>query len=210
MPVQVWDYREHVQNLVAVPEIRARFAQVKPGPPSQYHSHDLGGEIFLVLDGEITFDVDGETVTCTPGQAIYVPQHVKHRVYTQGDRVATYYLSVTPHVEPTHTHLDEQGQVSPPRYGGWRGAGDPGPRSTKSTEELADAVAAEAAELARRATETADRVRREAAALKSAAGDGEAAKRAADAIWAATYPTLSQVRALEATWNQLAPRTQPR
>ncbi len=134
MAIQVWDFREHIQNLVATPEIRARFAQVRPGPLTQYHSHDLGGEIFLVLDGEVTFDVEGEVVTCQPGQLIYVPPHLKHRVCTPGERPATYYLSVTPHVEPTHTNYDADLQRRPPRYGGWRGSGDPSPRSTQSTE----------------------------------------------------------------------------
>src|SRR5262245_49235819 len=114
MPIQVWDYRTHIQNLVATPEIRARFAQIEPGPLPPYHSHDLGGEIFLGLDGEITFDVDGEIVVGTPGQAIYLLPRIKHRVYTRGPGPARYYLSVTPHVEPTHTHHDADLQRKPP------------------------------------------------------------------------------------------------
>ncbi len=209
MTIQVWDYREHVQNLVATPEIRARFAQVQPGPAPQYHSHDLGGEIFLVLDGEITCDVAGEVVTCGPGQAIYVPPHVDHRVSAAGDRTATYYQSVTPHVEPTHTTYDDQMRRRPPRYGGWRGAGDPTTPSSATTAELADAVVDDAAALARLAEQLAEAFQEHAAALKAAAaaGDQVAAKRAADVMWHAAYPALWQVRTLEEKWNELAGRT---
>lgn len=211
MSIQVWDYREHIQNLVATPEIRARFNRINPNSPPQYHSHDLGGEIFLVLDGEVTFDVEGEIVVCRAGQAIYVRPHLKHRVYNQGDRPATYYLSVTPHVEPTHTQYDDQMQRRPPRYGVWRGAGDPSPRSTSSNDELADALVAEAEELARLAEQAAAALRRKAGALKAAgrASDAAAAKEAVDGMWEAAYPMLRQVRAFEATWNQLAPRVMP-
>ena len=211
MSIPVWDYREHIQNLVATPEIRARFAQAHPGPIPQYHSHDLGGEIFLVLDGEVTFDVEGEVVVCRPGQAIYVPPHVKHRVYTQDDRPATYYLSVTPHVEPTHTQYDERLQRRPPRYGIWRAAGDPSPRSPQSTEELADAAVSAAETLARLAEQTAAALRQQVEALKAAsrAGNADVAKQAVDTMWEAAYPTLRQVRVFEGIWNQLAPRVTP-
>ena len=209
MPIQVWDYRKDVQNLVASPEIRARFNRIDPNDPPQFHSHDLGGEIFLVLDGEITFDVEGEVVTCQPGQAIYVPPHLKHRVYNQGDRPASYYLSVTPHVEPTHTHYDEKLERKAPSYGGWRGAGNPAPEDPRSTAELATALADEAENLARQATSTAHSLRQQAEVLKAASASSDSArlKQAADAVWEAAYPTLRQVRQLERTWNELAPRT---
>jgi quercetin dioxygenase-like cupin family protein len=211
MAIQVWDCRDDIRNLVATPEIRARFNRIAPASPPQFHSHDLGGEIFLVLDGEVTFDVEGQVVTCRPGQAIFVPPHLKHRVYNAGDRPATYYLSVTPHVDPTHTNYDAALQRLPPRYGGWRGAGDPSPRSDAPTTDLADATVAEAEALARAAAETAAALARQAAQLKAAAASGDRAglKQAMDAMWEAAYPTLRQVRQFEGTWNQLAPRAMP-
>jgi quercetin dioxygenase-like cupin family protein len=210
MPVQVWDYREDVRNLVATPEIRARFARVSPGDrQGQYHSHDLGGEIFLVMDGEVTFDVEGEgELTCRPGQAIYVEPHVRHRVYTTDDRPAICYLSVTPHVEPTTIHYDQSDVRQPSRFGGWRSAGNPNTPAPESTAALVAEVAARAEELARLARESADEIARQTVALRQAdaAGDPAARKRAADAIWEAAYPTLRQVRAFEGAWNELAPR----
>lgn len=211
MPVTVWDFRKDIQNLVATPEIRARFNELKPGAPPRYHSHDLGGEIFLVLDGEVTFDVDGEVIACTAGQAIFVPPHVKHRLYNRGTGPARYYLSVTPHVEPTHTHYGPNLERLPPSYGGWRAAGNPGAPSSGSIPEAADRLVEEAERLARAARETADALRASAESLKRAERDGRGDERktASDAMWSAAYPTLRQVREFERIWNDLAPRTMP-
>lgn len=211
MSVQVWDFRAHIQNLVATPEIRARFNEIKPGTPPRYHSHDLGGEVFLVLDGEVTFDVEGEIIVCRAGQAIFVPPRVKHRVYNAGSGPARYYLSVTPHVEPTHTNYDENLQQLAPSYGGWRAAGNPNPPLDVSFEALADALVEDAEGLAAAANQTAATLRREVETLKFAARSGDRArlKAAADALWSASYPTLRQTRTFERTWNELAPRAMP-
>jgi len=50
MPIRVYDYQHDITNLEVHPEIRARFLRMEPGPAGGLHSHDLGGEIFLVLD----------------------------------------------------------------------------------------------------------------------------------------------------------------
>jgi hypothetical protein len=164
-----------------------------------------------VLDGRRTFDVGGEIVVGTPGQAIYLLPRIKHRVYTRGPGPARYYLSVTPHVEPTHTHYDADLQRKPPSYGGWRAAGDPSPRSTQATAELADTVAAEAERLAELAQKMATALRRDSEQLRAAslAGGDAAAKPSVDAMWEAAYPALRQVRTFELAWNQLAPRVMP-
>lgn len=123
MTIRVYDYRTDLANLVVHPEIRGRFRRVEPGPAPRMHSHDIAGEIFLVLTGRCEFLVEDERVTCGPGQLIYVEPRVKHALHAVGDEPCAIYLSVTPHVEPTHTLYDEDGQRLPPRYGTWRGAG---------------------------------------------------------------------------------------
>jgi hypothetical protein len=120
-------------------------------------------------------------------------------------------LSVTPHVEPTHTHYDERYQQVPPRYGGWRGQEHGDPRPDASTDALADEVL----EAARRLRELADRnvqaVERQARDLKTtlAAGEDQAGKATIDAMWAELRDTLQHVRELERRWSALAPRSMP-
>ncbi len=67
MPIRVYDYQHDITNLAVHPEIRARFPRMERGPPGGLHSHDLGGEIFLVLEGHCEFLVEDERVTRAPG-----------------------------------------------------------------------------------------------------------------------------------------------
>ena len=41
---------------------------MEPGQSAQRHSHDLGHEIFLILEGRVEFEIDGETEELGPGQ----------------------------------------------------------------------------------------------------------------------------------------------
>ncbi len=68
MPTRVYDYRRDAANVVVFPEIQARFSRMAPGPAGALHSHDIAGEIFLVLDGrcEFVFENPAENVTCEP------------------------------------------------------------------------------------------------------------------------------------------------
>src|SRR5215831_12550463 len=136
MVIRVYDYRSNLSNLVVQPQIRSRFRVVELGPVPQVHSHDLGGETFVVIQGQIEFTVGGESVVAQQGQAIYVPPRTTHAVRAIGDQPGVMYLSVSPHVEPTHTFYDSDGQVLPPRYGVWREAGGGEPPSGTPRAEL--------------------------------------------------------------------------
>ncbi len=61
MPLEVWDAQRDVKNLFITPEIRARIMRFDPHQVSAGHTHDLGHEMFLVLDGQAEFTINGET-----------------------------------------------------------------------------------------------------------------------------------------------------
>lgn len=224
MTINVYDYRRDIANVIVQPEIRARFLRMEPGgrDPGRVHSHDLGGEIFLVLEGQCEFIVENERVTCGPGQLIYVEPHLKHTLRAVGDAPCTVYLSVTPHVEPTHTQYSEALERQAPRYGTWRGQthGDPYPGAT--TAELARRYAAEARRLSNLARVHADAMEGHAETLSrtdGASGTGRAvgsgaeqsggAKQVMDDAWQSLRDVLWQVRQAELSWNALAPRGTP-
>jgi hypothetical protein len=105
------------------------------------------------------------------------------------------YLSVSPHVEPTHTFYDADGQRLPPRYGTWRAAGGGAPRAESSATLLDEyRTAAEA---------LSDLARTHADNLSRASASGEL-KSTIDGLWETLRPVLQQVEAVERAWNDLA------
>jgi mannose-6-phosphate isomerase-like protein (cupin superfamily) len=194
MPIHVYDYRADLSNLVVQPQIRSRFRRVELGPVPEVHSHDLGGETFLVMDGQIEFTVDGESVVCTAGQAIFVPPRTTHAVRALGERPAIMYLSVSPHVEPTHTFYDSQGQPLPPRYGVWRAAGGSVPSTADSSAARLQSYCRAAEDLAELARANAERVSRCTTVDKATV----------DSLWDALRPLLQHVESVERSWNELA------
>jgi mannose-6-phosphate isomerase-like protein (cupin superfamily) len=45
-------------------------------PPRHIHTRE--DEVFLVLDGEVSFDIDGRRLVAGPGTAVYMPRGVPH------------------------------------------------------------------------------------------------------------------------------------
>ncbi len=61
MSFKICDYKTDIRNVLVTPQIRSRFLQMQPGQVAQPHSHDLGHEVFLVLEGRCDFEIDGES-----------------------------------------------------------------------------------------------------------------------------------------------------
>ncbi len=211
MSIRVYDYRTDIANIIVHPEIRGRFMRMEPAPAGHMHSHDLGGEIFLVLEGQCEFLVEDERVTCGPGQLIYVEPLLKHTLHAVGEVPCVVYLSVTPHVEPTHTQYDESYRELPPRYGTWRGTDHGDPHPTVTTAQLGQRYAEASrrlAELARTNVECVER-HREAFEAAHTLGRLPALKEDVDALWRSLRDVHRQLSALEHEWNALAPRAMP-
>jgi len=201
MGFEVFDFRKDIRNVVIEPEIRARFMRLEPGEVAQAHTHDLGQEVFLVLQGQAEFEIEGHKEILGPGQMCFAAVDESHICSCVGDEPMIMYLSVTPHLEPTHTFWDEDGNKLPPRYGLMRDR-DPSPGSP---EEKADANTAAAEAFGRSAAENATAHVAGAALVKQAlaSGDRAAAKAALDEMWTALYATFGHLRELELAWNEL-------
>ncbi|MDQ6670547.1 MAG: cupin domain-containing protein [Chloroflexota bacterium] len=202
MPIPVYDYRADLTNLVVQPEIRSRFRRVELGPVPEVHSHDLGGETFVVMEGQIEFTVADEHVVCQQGQAIFVPPRTTHAVRAVGEQTGVIYLSVSPHVEPTHTFYGPQGQRLPPRYGVWRAAGGGDPETPATSATLLEGYREAAHRLAVLAQASLDRVN----AADGKLGTGVPLKPTVDELWDGLRPLLEQVEVVERAWNALAQR----
>jgi quercetin dioxygenase-like cupin family protein len=209
MPIEVFDYRKDIRNLWITPQIRSRFMRLEPGVTSYGHTHDLGHEIFLILQGQAEFTIEGETAILGPGQVCFARAHEWHEVRALGDEPMIMYLSVTPHIEPTHTPWQGHEHKLPYEYG----------NSTRLEREAAGIPPAPAEEITNRflaATRTLADVTRENVAAQEATtaqlvaaeaqGDATAAKAAVDALWSHLYAMYQRLDALEEVWNELAPR----
>ncbi len=205
MSFQVHDYRTDVCNMLVTPWIRSRFLRMEPGESAALHSHDLGHEIFLVLAGRAEFTIDGGVREVDPGQLCVAMADEIHSVRAVGDEPMTMYLSVTPHIQPTHTGRTADGERMPTRFSPSRSY-DVEPDDTAPMAEIVNAcleaaqtLAREAATLARVQEETADRLR---------GHRREDAVEAREAVWEALYRVFRQAYELADGWNALADRVE--
>ena len=215
MTFPVYDYTTDIRNILVTPHIRARFMRMEVGELSggrqagRGHSHDLGHEVFLVLQGQAEFEIDGERRVVGPGQACIALVDQTHTVRNVGDEPVIMYLSVTPHIQPTHTGWTDAGDKEPPRFNPGRTYDVPPDRNTPD-EALLDAHlgAFEALAGTVKAARGVQRAQGEAYRRALADGDREAAHQARDAMWEALYPMFSQVYELAGAWNALTYRSE--
>ena len=209
MALEVFDARTDVRNLFITPEIRSRIMRFEPGEVSHGHTHDLGHEMFVVLAGRAEFTIAGESAVVGPGQICVARAGEWHEIRTLADAPMTLYLSVTPHIEPTHTQWDREGGTRLPyRYGGStraeRLAGGAPPESADTLLQrhlAASAALAEAALANASAQQSAgDRLRR---ALDT--GDAERARSQIDAMGGAFRELYATLQQSQYAWNALAP-----
>ncbi|MDQ6908335.1 MAG: cupin domain-containing protein [Chloroflexota bacterium] len=209
MPLEVFDYRTDLRNIFIAPEMRARIIRREPGTAGGGHTHDLGHEIFLVLEGQGEFTIAGESAILGPGQMCIARADEWHAIRVVGDTPLTYYLSVTPHLEPTHTQWDHEGGTKLPYQYGGSTREERRARTTppEAPEALLARHLAAAHALAEAAVANAAAQEAAGAELRNAlsVNDKAAAKEAIDAMWRSIYTTYKQLQEMETAWNELAP-----
>jgi quercetin dioxygenase-like cupin family protein len=208
MPFEVYDFRTDIRNILVTPQIRSRFLRMEVGQVNASHTHDLGHEIFLILQGLAEFEIEGHKETLSPGQMCIALTDEAHIVRNVGDEPVIMYLSVTPHIQPTHTFWNDDGTKKPPRFTANAAYDLPTDRTTP-TETLAETHLQAAETLAATTAATVQAQRAQMALFKQALADqdDEAALAARDAMWQALSPMFQQVYDLADAWNALTART---
>ncbi|NKB66367.1 MAG: cupin domain-containing protein [Candidatus Latescibacteria bacterium] len=204
MALKIYDFRrdQDVVNMLVTPHIRSRFLRMEPGQVANRHSHDLGHEIFLILQGRCHFEISGETAVLEPGQLCVARVDEPHQVRVVGDEPMIMYLSVTPHIQPTHTGLDGDGQRLPIRFA---------PSTSYDVEANGDTSMADLldqfAQQSRQAAAALEASAEQAQALRSQLeAGGEAGQQARVAVWEQFYQAWTKAYAAADSWNSLAPR----
>ena len=207
MGFPVYDYRTDIRNVFVAPQIRSRFARYEPGTHTSPHTHDLGYEVFLVLEGRAVFEIAGDSEELGPGQMCVVLPDQAHTIRVVGKEPMIMYLSVTPHIQPTHTMWSEDGQRLPHRFAP-SNSYDTGTDAATSFAKVADrllhttqAVAEAARDAVSAEVEMTDIMKRAVAS-----GDHDAASQAKSATWDTLFPLYQLVAELASVWNDLAER----
>ena len=60
-------------------------ATLPPATATQRHYHRLSEEFYFILEGQATMEIDGETRTVGPGDAILIPPGAWHQITTTPD-----------------------------------------------------------------------------------------------------------------------------
>lgn len=201
--MQVYDYRTDNRNVLITPEIRARLYHMKPGQVDGRHSHDLGVEVFLILEGKAEFTIQGHTEVLGPGQMCIAMADEVHQVRNLlPDQPTVMYLSVTPHILPTHTGRTESDDRLPHRFQSHEPAMD----EERSVVTSLDAHLQRTADLAE-AARSFEQVHTQMVAQWHRAleeGDAQAATAARNAMSGAVEEMHKRLYAASETWNALA------
>jgi len=211
MAFAVYDYRTVNKNVLVTPEIRARLYHMQPGQVDGRHSHDLGHEVFLILEGKAEFNIDGHVEVLGPGQMCVALADEIHQVRNLlPDAPTIMYLSVTPHIQPTHTGRTEDDQRQPPFFRPNAGYDDPDPG--RPLDAILDDQLQALRSLAQEAENALQLQSDQAMRWRQAAAGGkrDAAAAARTEMSAAIYRLHKALSAVSKTWNELAPRGEDR
>lgn len=208
MSFEVYDYRTTNRNVLITPEIRARLYHMKPGQVDGRHSHDLGHEVFLILEGQAEFNINGVKKVLGPGEMCVALADEIHQVRNLlPDQPTIMYLSVTPHIHPTHTGRNDDDSRKPPNFppnSNYHAAQDMSIPVSTLLDHYADQVETLLSTVEASAATKLAMVKELRQAW--ADGNGENVAAARNTMWEALYSIHKELSALDAVWNELAPR----
>ncbi len=72
-------------HLVKRPELSVIHERMPPGTAETRHYHERARQLFFVLSGTATLEVDGVRETLSPQQALEVPPGVPHQIFNESD-----------------------------------------------------------------------------------------------------------------------------
>jgi len=59
--------------------------RMPPATSEQLHYHERAQQVFYILSGTATFEVEGQAQTVLTGQSIHITANTKHRIFNNGE-----------------------------------------------------------------------------------------------------------------------------
>lgn len=78
-----------------------------PGTAEQLHYHTTSQQLFYVLSGTATFDIDGETVVVGANESLHIQNGIRHRIRNESNGELRFLVISQP---PSH---DDRVNLSP-------------------------------------------------------------------------------------------------
>lgn len=203
MPIDVFDFRTDTRNVFISPKLRGRFLRHEPGESGPFHSHDLGDELFLMLQGQCEFAIDDDRAVLGPGQLCVARAGQKHEIQVIGEEPMIMFLVVAPHIEPTHTFWDDAGARLPNQYNLTTAAEYD---ETDHSEPVLDLAQAVSTALSQLASDTALAAKQFANRVDALGAGSMIAKSALDESWPTLRTMHEQLFIMQEAWNALAQR----
>ncbi len=106
--LNIYSYRNpHARNVQLVrlfegEELHAYLLVVPPGAEISRHTHENKHEIFDVLEGDGTLEVDGRRIDGTPGRCVFVPAGMAHSLQNMSDAPWTLRITCQERIYPRH------------------------------------------------------------------------------------------------------------
>lgn len=102
---KAWGREDWVHNS---PMYCGKLLVIQPGGFSSYHYHELKHETWLVLEGQVTIQLDGATHLMDAGSTLELPPYTRHQFASHGG--ATIMEVSTQHVETDSVRLSSSGR----------------------------------------------------------------------------------------------------
>ena len=130
-----------------------------------------------------------------------------HKIRVIGDEPMIMYLSVTPHIQPTHTSRNDDGSRHPLNFSP-NGSYEVETDTATPAEELVDRFVAASENYAQTLRDAADNQQKVAVKLKEALKSGDFAQMEEyrNQLWQGVYQGYKQMYSLGDLWNTVAPR----
>jgi quercetin dioxygenase-like cupin family protein len=60
--------------------------KMPPGTSEQLHFHQFAQQLFYILSGVATFEIDGKTTVVNAGESIHIPKRIIHCIANRSDK----------------------------------------------------------------------------------------------------------------------------